>query len=309
MGKAFSFDDSVDPSGDLVWCINVQPENAWYREVFDLYIETRCRFAGQSLSMETVTKLSDQLANNCEQEISRNRRELLDGLRSGDPERRLQISRTLHQGGVGLSLDEVLEELNDESDWIPPAQGTAEGLFVVLRIFDVDDPPRPIYKRYLSSDMDISPVSMMAAFVLNRLNDVLWAQAHDVLDIDQNNLRQALEGLRYLGMLQEEEGKQSLFADAGAPASNGLGRLGGIGRSQKYLVIAKEARRLATEMLPDSGQWKSRQQAVRTILPSVLEFARKNNTIYSDMQAESTIYGYLKPLPDSMFASKNRSPA
>lgn len=77
-------------------------------------------------------------------------------------------------------------------------------------------------------------------------------------------------------------------------------------RGKKYDAIAEEARRLARDMVPQSGQWQSRAQAVRSIQEAVLAFAKSREIVLSELQAPTTIDGYLKTMDnaDTLFAGK-----
>jgi hypothetical protein len=78
-------------------------------------------------------------------------------------------------------------------------------------------------------------------------------------------------------------------------------------RAEKYASIKTDMHRLARDNAPPSGQWKSRRNAVHTLLPHFKGHADFKAMSMSESQAERTLDGYLKEMPDAdtLFAGRS----
>lgn len=86
-------------------------------------------------------------------------------------------------------------------------------------------------------------------------------------------------------------------------------RLGGEKRSEKYQKLKEYAQKIATERAPN-GRWPSQRQAAKAIKFELKSFAQQHNIPpLSEDQAETTICGWLRDMPDKdlLFASKRRT--
>lgn len=90
-----------------------------------------------------------------------------------------------------------------------------------------------------------------------------------------------------------------------------LARIGGRARSQIFEPVVEKAYELARARVPGRGQWPSRRNAVHSIKDDVLAFAKLNGVAMSAPQAEKTIDGWLRNMPDAntLFAGKRRTSA
>ncbi|WP_447918160.1 hypothetical protein [Achromobacter aegrifaciens] len=86
---------------------------------------------------------------------------------------------------------------------------------------------------------------------------------------------------------------------------------GGQRRKERYQELAVEAQKLARSMVPPSGRWRSRRQAVHAVLPLVLSTAKEKKIALSEMQAAKTLDSWLKAMSDAstLFASKQGTSA
>lgn len=76
----------------------------------------------------------------------------------------------------------------------------------------------------------------------------------------------------------------------------------------KYKEIKDEVFKLAREKRPEKNGWRSRLHAAKDIKIDVLKFACEKKLTLSEEQAETTIYGWLKKMPDaaSLFPNRNQ---
>lgn len=118
-----------------------------------------------------------------------------------------------------------------------------------------------------------------------------------------NLLCEASEAIAFAnGVYMWEESAE----DSASEIPSKLASRGGKGRADRYEPIRNEAQRLAREMAPPSGVWKSRRQAVLTIKSKVMKHPKFEELSMSEDQAFNTIDKYLSEMPEAntLFASK-----
>ncbi len=200
MNKAFSF----DASGDVVWHIRIPKGHAWVRQVY--HLSTKIQTGAAGVTVGRIAELAEQLALTSDEEIGQHIGQSMDAWMADEAVMFGEIVKLRQSEGkmpTDLSQDEAFAFLREALfAGTERRSGTAGGLFDLLGMMDQDDPQRFAYQRHLPAAAIVSRPLIMAAFVLNRLNDVLWQEVHDDLEINQDCLYEAQEGLRYFGMFE-----------------------------------------------------------------------------------------------------------
>jgi hypothetical protein len=88
-------------------------------------------------------------------------------------------------------------------------------------------------------------------------------------------------------------------AQAGVEIKSEIGRTGAAGRDSNFEAVRQFAYEKVREMRPPQKGWHSRADAARKIKSAILQYAKENKIRMSDSDETTTIYKWLKAMPDA----------
>lgn len=103
----------------------------------------------------------------------------------------------------------------------------------------------------------------------------------------------------YTGVAISSKGIDLAREDTIAAVKRSKGVDGAEGRNRAFEPIRQFAYKMAKKKLPPQKGWQSGSHAVQTIKGVVLRFAKRQRVTMSEEQAEKTIAGWLKKMPEA----------